>query len=49
MKASFSQLLVTHRASDVSQYPVRIPILTLVNRSATLKVNHLERQEIFRL
>jgi integration host factor subunit beta len=29
--------------------PYRIPTLTLINASATLEVNHLERQEIFRL
>jgi hypothetical protein len=32
-----------------SQCLARIPTLTLINPSATLEVNHLERQEIFRL
>ena len=49
MKASFSRLLVNHRQATFSQCLVRIPTLTLINPSATLKVNHLEQQEIFRL
>jgi integration host factor subunit beta len=36
-------------ASQGAVLPYRIPTLTLINPSATLEVNHLERQEIFRL
>jgi integration host factor subunit beta len=49
LKASFSQLFVNHRPSDVFTIPCPHPTLTLIIASASLEVKHLERREIFRL